>query len=85
MGQGDGELKDYTVKRIADLAEQDQPFFFEHAFMKVYADNCPSEAYKGASASKYPYKDAIVEVDAYIGNIVEALDDADELENTYVG
>jgi arylsulfatase len=84
MAEGDGKLRDYTVKRIGELAQGDKPFFITHAFMKVHADNWPSEAFRGASASKYPYKDAMVEVDAYIGDIVQALDDAGELENTFI-
>ena len=48
----------------------DKPFFLEHAFMKVHTDNFPSKEFTGASASKYPYKDSMVEVDAIIGDIV---------------
>lgn len=84
MAEGDGKLRDYTVKRIGELAQDDKPFFITHAFMKVHADNWPSEAFQGASTSKYPYKDAMVEVDSYIGDIVQALDDAGELENTFI-
>lgn len=84
MAGGDGKLRDYTLRRIAELAEGDQPFFLTHAFMKVHADNWPSEKFRGASASKYPYKDGIVEVDTIIGDIVQALDDAGELENTFI-
>ena len=52
--------------------------------MKVHADNFASKAFEGKSASKYPYKDAVVEVDAYIGEIVEALDEAGVLDNTFI-
>ena len=52
--------------------------------MKVHADNFASKEFKGRSASKYPYKDAVVEVDAYIGEIVKALDDAGVLDNTFI-
>ena len=52
--------------------------------MKVHTDNFPSSEFTGASASKYPYKDAMVEVDAIIGDIVQALDDAGVLENTFI-
>lgn len=84
MAEGDGKLRDYTLKRIPELAATGEPFFLTHAFMKVHADNWPSEAFRGASASRYPYKDAVVEVDAYIGEIVQALEDAGELENTFI-
>ena len=50
-----------------------QPFVHEGA--------CPtisrSVAFRGASASKYPYKDNMVEVDTHIGAIVDALEAAE--------
>jgi arylsulfatase len=52
--------------------------------MKVHADNFASKAFEGKSGSKYPYKDALVEVDAYIGEIVEALEKSGLLENTFI-
>jgi arylsulfatase len=84
MAEGDRLLKEFTVKKIKELSKGKQPFFLEHAFMKVHADTFPSKAFEGKSASKYPYKDAVVEVDAYIGEIVKALDDAGVLNNTFV-
>jgi len=84
IAEGDRMLKEFTVAKIAELAKADQPFFLEHAFMKVHADNFASKAFEGKSASKYPYKDGIVEVDAYIGEIVAALDKAGVLDNTFV-
>jgi len=84
MAEGDKKLRDYTVKRIGELAQGDQPFFISHSFMKVHADNFPSKEFRGASASKFPYRDNMVEVDAYIGDIVDALETAGELENTFI-
>jgi arylsulfatase len=84
MAEADGKLRDYSVKRIAELSTGSKPFFLVHAFMKVHADNWPSQVFKGASSSKYPYKDAVVEVDAYIGDLVAALDRAGQLENTFI-
>ncbi len=84
VAEADRILKEFTVDKIKQLAQGSRPFFLEHAFMKVHADNFPSKAFEGRSASKYPYKDAVVEVDAYIGEIVQALADAGVLENTFV-
>jgi arylsulfatase len=84
MAEADRMLRDYTIRRINELSEGDTPFFISHSFMKVHADNFASEEFRGASASKYPYRDNIVEVDAYIGDIVEALDQAGELDNTFI-
>lgn len=84
MAEGDRKLRDYTIKRIGELAGGDKPFYISHSFMKVHADNFPSKEFTGASASKFPYRDNLVEVDAYIGDIVQALDAAGELENTFI-
>ncbi|MDJ0995611.1 MAG: arylsulfatase [Dinoroseobacter sp.] len=84
MAEADTKLKDYTIQRIRELSEGEKPFFISHSFMKVHADNFASEAFKGASASKFPYRDNVVEVDAHIGEIVATLDDLGELENTFI-
>lgn len=84
VAEGDRLLKEFTVAKIKELSKGDKPFFLEHAFMKVHADNFASRAFEGRSSSKYPYKDAVVEVDAYVGEIMQALKDAGVLENTFV-
>ena len=84
MAEGDRKLKEFTVNKIKELAKGNQPFFLEHAFMKVHADNFASKAFEGKSASKYPYKESVVEVDAYVGEIVKALEEAGVLENTFI-
>ncbi|PDS87310.1 arylsulfatase [Rhizobium sp. L18] len=84
VAEADRKLKEFSVTKIKELAEGDKPFFLEHAFMKVHADNFASKAYEGKSASKYQYKDAVVEVDAYLGEMVKALDDAGVLDNTFI-
>ncbi|UCM18227.1 arylsulfatase [Ensifer adhaerens] len=84
MAEGDRMLKEFTVKKIKELASGTAPFFLEHCFMKVHADNFASKAFEGKSGSKYPYKDDVVEVDAYIGEIVDALDQAGVLDNTFI-
>jgi len=84
VADGDRKLKEFSIAKIAELAASGKPFFLEHAFMKVHADNFPSKAFEGASSSKFPYKDSVVEVDTYIGEIVDALDRAGVLENTFI-
>ena len=84
MAEGDRMTKEFSVAKIKELAAGGAPFFLEHAFMKVHADNFASKAFEGKSASKYPYKDDVVEVDAYVGEIVAALDKAGVLENTFI-
>ena len=84
MAEADMGLAKFTVEKIAELAKAGKPFFLEHAFMKVHCDNFAAKAFEGKSGSKYPYKDAVVEVDAHIGEIVKALDDAGVLDDTLV-
>ena len=84
MARADKVLTDFSVAKIKELARSDKPFFLEHAFMKVHTDNYAHPEYQGMSASKYPYKDAVCEVDMEIGLIVKALEEAGVLENTFI-
>ena len=84
IGRADQVLADFTIAKIKELARLDKPFFLEHAFMKVHADNQDNPDYPGLSAAKYQYKNAVAEVDMHIGNIMKALDEAGMLENTFI-
>ncbi|QDU82323.1 Arylsulfatase [Polystyrenella longa] len=84
MGRAEKGLADFTVQRIKELAKKDQPFFIEHCFMKVHCDNFPNPDLGTLSAAKYYYKEAVAEVDLHVGEIVKALDEAGELENTFI-
>lgn len=84
MAEADHTLAQFTLQKIPELAKAGKPFFLEHAFMKPHADNFPSKEFEGKSESKYPYRDAVTEVDAYVGQIVAALDKAGVLDNTFI-
>lgn len=84
FAEADHTLAQFTIDKIKELAEGDKPFFVAHNFMRVHADNHPSKEFLGKSASKYQYKDNIVEVDALIGRIVAALEKAGVVDNTFV-
>ncbi|WP_299781702.1 arylsulfatase [uncultured Formosa sp.] len=84
IGSVDQVLTDFTVEKIEELAKSDKPFFLEHAFLKVHADNQDNPNYPGLSKAKYQYKNGVVEVDMHIGNIVKALEAAGVLENTFI-
>lgn len=84
MGRADKVLADFTIKRIKDLAEGDKPFFIEHCFMKVHADNFPNPDLGSLSAAKYAYKEAIAEIDLHTGEFIKTLKEAGVLENTLV-
>ena len=51
VGEADRKLKEFSVAKIGELAAGDKPFFLEHAFMKVHADNFPSARVQRASAA----------------------------------
>jgi arylsulfatase len=84
MANGDRMLKDFTVNKIKELARAGRPFYLQHAFMKPHADNFPSKEFEGASASKYQFRDSVVEIDTYVGEIMQALEENGLLENTLV-
>lgn len=84
FAEADQTLAKFTIDKIRELSKGDKPFFISHNFMRVHADNHPSKEFTGASASKYQYKDNVVEVDALIGRIVAAIEDAGVAENTFV-
>ncbi len=84
IAEADQRTTEYAIKKIKELAKSGKPFFLEHGFMKVHTDNYPSKEFLGKSASKYPFKDALVEVDALTGRIMKALEDAGVAENTLV-
>jgi arylsulfatase len=84
FAQADQILAQFTIDKIHELAPLDAPFFIFHNFMRVHEDNHPSVEFLGASASKYPYKDAVVEVDDIVGRILATLEDTGIAENTFV-
>ncbi|PHS11130.1 MAG: arylsulfatase [Blastopirellula sp.] len=84
MGRADRVLSDFTVKKIKELSQGDKPFFIEHCFMKVHCDNFMNPDFPGLSASKFAYKEGVAEVDLLIGEIVQAIEDAGQLENTFI-
>ena len=83
MGRAEKVLADFTVRKIKELAKKDRPFFIEHCFMKVHADNFPNPELGTLSKSKYFYKEAVAEVDLHVGAIVKAIEDAGVIDNTF--
>ena len=84
IAEADERLEAFSIKKIQEFAKSGEPFFLEHAFMKVHTDNFASKRFEGKSDSKYPYKDAVVEVDAIIGELVAELEKNGLLENTFI-
>lgn len=84
MANADRLLKEFTLGKLRELAAGDRPFYLQHSFMKTHADNHPPAEFEGASASKYAFKDAVVEIDAYVGEFMQILEETGLIENTLV-
>jgi arylsulfatase len=74
----------YSVDFIERMKESDQPWFLYHCFGKVHYDNYPAEGFRGASAARGVYQDAVVEVDHIVGRIVDALERTGQASDTLV-
>jgi arylsulfatase len=84
FAEADHALTAFTIDKINEFATGDKPFFIAHNFMRMHADNHPSEEFRGKSVGKYQYKDNVVEVDAHVGRIMDALEEAGVADNTFV-
>lgn len=74
----------YSVEFIERMAKQEKPWFLYHCFGKVHYDNYAADGFRGSSAAKTPYKDAVVEVDALVGRVLEALEKTGQAKKTLV-
>jgi arylsulfatase A-like enzyme len=84
MARADQVLADFTKQKIRELGKGDKPFFIEHCFMKVHCDNFANPDLEGISASKYPFKDNVREVDLHVGAFMKVLEEEGLLDNTFV-
>lgn len=80
----DGLLRDESLKFLKKYAGKDKPFFLVHSFAAIHNDTYCGEEYIGKSPAGMPVKDALVEADDIIGQIMKALEDSGDLENTLV-
>lgn len=80
----DEVLKNESIKFIKENTGGDHPFFLIHSFTAIHNDTYSGEAYIGKSPAAMPVKDAIVEMDDIVGEIMAVLTETGELENTLV-
>ena len=80
--QIDEKLKDESIKFINENTEN--PFFLIHSFTAIHNDTYCGIDYIGKSPAAMPVKDAIVEMDDIVGEIMQTLKDKGLLENTLV-
>ncbi|WP_299902443.1 arylsulfatase [uncultured Ruegeria sp.] len=81
----DGYIEKATVDFLETAAETpDTPFFISVNFMKNHQPNMPHPDFQGKSTSKSKYADAVVELDARVGNILAKVDELGLRDNTIV-
>ena len=74
----------YSENFIQKQAGSDKPWLLYHCTRGAHFDNYPHEKYLGASPAKHPYKDTLIELDAIMGRLVEALRASGQLEDTLI-
>lgn len=79
----EGRLKDESIKFIKENSGKG-PFFLVHSFTGIHNDTYCGKEYIGKSPATMPVKDAFVQVDDIIGQIMKVLEETGELENTFV-
>ena len=76
-----GEAVGYIEDRAAQAS--DRPFFLYAPLTAPHLPLVPNEEYRGRSQAGH-YGDFVVETDAFVGAVLEALDRTDQAENTLV-
>lgn len=80
----DREWAKYSAEFIRRQKGSDKPFFLYHCTRGAHFDNYPPEEFKGVSASKHPFRDTVMELDYRLGQLVKALEETSQLENTII-
>lgn len=80
----DTEFTAYAKQFIENMQNSDKPFFLYFGTRGAHFDNYPPPEFKGASFSKMPYRDTMMELDHHLGTLVQALKDTGQLENTII-
>jgi arylsulfatase len=74
----------YGVEFIRKMKGSRKPFFLYHATRGCHFDNYPSDRWLGSSRARTTFSDCMVEMDHVLGQLVGALEEIGELENTLV-
>jgi arylsulfatase A-like enzyme len=82
--QLDKHWMDYSVAFIKRMKGSKKPFFLYHATRGCHFDNYPSDEWAGKSRSRTVYGDCMVHMDYVLGQLVKALEETGELENTLI-
>ena len=80
----DAKTEEESLAWLKSAAKADAPFFMEVCFAKNHQPNLPHPDYVGKSAAKSKYADSVVELDARVGRIMDAVREQGLAENTLV-
>ena len=80
----DRNWMDYSVAFIRRMKDSKAPFFLYHATRGCHFDNYPSDEWAGRSRARTGYSDCMVVMDHVLGQLVKALEETGQLENTLV-
>jgi len=84
LSQLDDRWCEYSIDFLRRHAGGPAPWFLYHCTRGAHFDNYPHERYLGASPARHPYKDTMVELDAIVGRLCDALRETGQLEDTLV-
>jgi len=80
----DGVWMKYSVDFIKRMKDSKQPFFLYHATRGCHFDNYPNDEWAGRSAARTGFGDCMVEMDHILDQLVKALTETGQLENTLI-
>jgi arylsulfatase A-like enzyme len=80
----DSYVEAAALEFLEQASKSDKPFFINVNFMKVHQPNMPAPEFEHKSLSKSKYADAVVELDARIGAIMDKLKELGLDKNTLV-
>ncbi|MGR3661972.1 MAG: arylsulfatase [Paracoccaceae bacterium] len=73
-----------VLPEMERLSAAGDPFFMSINFVANHNPSLPSDDFKGASDIKNQYGDKVVELDAYVGQILDKIEDLGIAENTLI-
>src|SRR5215510_1287065 len=80
----DKHWMDYSVDFIRKMKDSRQPFFLYHATRGCHFDNYPADEWAGKSRARNAFTDCMVHMDFVLGQLLKALEDTGQLENTLI-